>query len=62
MINYEEIRQNTEINAYIQKGNDVLGVMGFTDHGFAHAGLSAKKPRKYWKSWDMTRGRWSWPR
>lgn len=43
MINYEEIRQNTEINAYIQKGNDVLGVMGFTDHGFAHAGLSAKK-------------------
>ena len=43
MITYEEIRKNEEINTYIQKGNGVLGAMGFTDHGFAHGGLVAQK-------------------
>jgi len=42
MITYETIRHNAEINALIDAGNHALGVLGFTDHGYAHAGLSAK--------------------
>ena len=43
MITFDQIKSNYEINTYIQKGNDVLGVMGYTDHGFAHATLCANK-------------------
>ena len=35
-ITYENIKQHSEINAYINKGNDVLGVLGYTDHGPGH--------------------------
>ena len=42
MISYDNIRHNQTINTYIEKGNEVLGVMGFTDHGFAHAGVTAQ--------------------
>lgn len=41
-ITYEDIRKNEEINAYIQNGNENLGAIGFTEHGFAHATRSAK--------------------
>lgn len=34
---FEEIRNNAEIRAYIEKGNENLGVMGFTEHAMAHA-------------------------
>ncbi|MBR4040169.1 MAG: HD domain-containing protein [Clostridia bacterium] len=34
---FEEIRQNEEIRAYMEKGNENLGVMGFTEHAMAHA-------------------------
>jgi len=37
MITYEDIRKNPEIHDYIEAGNRVLGVLGYTDHGFAHA-------------------------
>ena len=37
MITFEEIRRNEEIRAYIEKGNENLGVMGFTEHALAHA-------------------------
>lgn len=32
---YEEIKQNKEILAFIKKGNDNLGAMGYTDHSEA---------------------------
>lgn len=38
---YKEIKNNSEINAYIAKGNEVLGVMGFTEHSFIHASKAA---------------------
>ena len=38
---FEEIRQNEEIRTYMEKGNDNLGVMGFTEHAMAHAMRSA---------------------
>ena len=40
-ITLEDILKNEEINAYITNGNDNLGVIGFTEHGFAHAKRSS---------------------
>ena len=34
---FEEIKRNEEIRAYMEKGNENLGVMGFTEHAMAHA-------------------------
>ena len=42
MITFDDIRRDPEISAYIEAGNAALGVMGFTDHGRAHAGLTAE--------------------
>ncbi len=40
-ITFDDIKNNTEVQTYLQKGNDALGVIGFTEHGFAHAGICA---------------------
>ena len=47
---YQEIKKNEEVRAYLKKGNDNLGVLGYTDHSEAHctvvaemAGLILKK-------------------
>lgn len=40
---YEEIRKNEEVLAYLKKGNDVLGVMGYTDHSEIHCSLVAER-------------------
>lgn len=42
----EDIFQNNEVRAYIQRGNDNLGVIGFTEHGFAHAERSSDTARE----------------
>lgn len=36
-LTYEDIRKNEDINLYIEKGNENLGVLGFTEHSRAHA-------------------------
>ena len=41
MITFEQIRDNAEIRAYIEKGNANLGVLGFTEHSLGHAGKAA---------------------
>ena len=40
---YEEIKKNAEVLAYLKKGNDVLGVMGYTDHSAIHCSLVAER-------------------
>lgn len=35
-MNYEEIKNNEEVRAFIKKGNDNLGILGYTDHSEAH--------------------------
>ena len=40
---YEEIKKNEEVLAYLKKGNDVLGVMGYTDHSAIHCSLEAER-------------------
>lgn len=36
-VTFEEIKSNPEVNACIETGNRLLGVLGFTEHYFAHA-------------------------
>lgn len=40
---YEEIRTNAEIEALINKGNNNLGKLGYTEHGKAHGTLVAQR-------------------
>ena len=35
-ITYAQIKENNEVNTYIRNANEVLGVLGYTDHSFAH--------------------------
>lgn len=37
MITYRKVKENEEINLLIEKGNDVLDVLGFTEHSRKHA-------------------------
>ena len=41
----EDIFHNDEVKAYILRGNDCLGAIGFTEHGFAHAKRSSDTAR-----------------
>lgn len=41
-VTYKDIRQNKQVCALIEAGNAALAVLGFTDHGYGHAGLAAK--------------------
>lgn len=43
---YEDIVKNEEVRALIKKGNDNLGVLGYTDHSEAHTGVVAKNAAK----------------
>lgn len=45
-LTYQDIRQNTEINAYITMGDKGLGVLGYTDHSQAHAAKVAEMAGK----------------
>ena len=40
---YQEIRHNEEVRALLEKGNQNLGVLGFTDHSEAHCALVAER-------------------
>lgn len=40
---YKEIRNNSEVCALLDKGNQNLGVLGFTDHSEAHCLLVAER-------------------
>lgn len=43
---YEEIKKNEEVLAFIKKGDEKLGALGFTDHSAAHAALVAEQAGK----------------
>lgn len=42
MITFEQIRNHEEIRTYIAKGNENLGVLGFTEHSTGHAMKAAQ--------------------
>ncbi len=41
MIAFEDVKRSKEIEVYIEKGDEVLSILGFTEHSFAHAGRTA---------------------
>lgn len=41
-ITYEEIKNNKEINIYMEQGNEMLGVLGYTEHSKRHAAKVAE--------------------
>lgn len=41
-LTFDVIRHDPSVKALIEAGNEALGVLGFTDHGYAHAGLTAR--------------------
>lgn len=41
LVTLEQIRENPDVHALIKGADDQLGVMGYTEHGFRHAGLVA---------------------
>ena len=49
-VTFEEIWKSEEANAYIKNGNDNLGVIGFTEHGLAHAKRSSDVARQILQS------------
>ena len=40
---YEQIRSHPEVHALLKKGNDNLGVLGYTDHSQAHCAFVADR-------------------
>jgi hypothetical protein len=46
MVSLKEIKQDPVINAFIKKGNEHLGAMGFTDHGYLHVLLVSMLSRE----------------
>ena len=40
---YQDIKNNAEVCALLEKGNQNLGVLGFTDHSEAHCALVAER-------------------
>ena len=40
---YKEIKKNEEFLAFLKKGNDDLGVLGYTDHSQAHCTVVAER-------------------
>ena len=42
-MNYSELKENAEVLAYMKKGNENLGMLGYTDHSVAHCALVAEQ-------------------
>ena len=41
MITYSQLKQDPTVRTYIEKADQSLGALGFTEHSFAHVGLVA---------------------
>ena len=52
LVSYWDIRRDDEINTYVRIGNQSLGVLGYTEHSFVHAGRVANLAAKILKTLD----------
>jgi len=43
MVSFEDVKQNSDIRTFIQKSDDVMSAIKYTEHGFAHAGITSDK-------------------
>ncbi|MEA1960068.1 MAG: HD domain-containing protein [Bacillota bacterium] len=42
MVTLEEVKDNPHVNTFVRRGNEHLGVMGYTDHGTLHISLVSR--------------------
>lgn len=54
---YSELNDNEEIHSLIKKGNDNLGILGYTDHSEAHAKLVAERAAEILKKLGYKKNR-----
>lgn len=43
MVKLQDVKRNAVVDAFIRKGNEHLGVLGYTDHGYAHVNLVSER-------------------
>ena len=51
---YKEIRENAEVRGYLEKGNEKLDILGYTDHSAAHCSLVAERAADILKKFRYT--------
>ena len=39
VISLEDVKRNPEVMAYLERSNEVMGALGYTEHSFRHVGL-----------------------
>lgn len=54
---YSELKDNEEIHSLIRKGNDNLGILGYTDHSEEHAKLVAERAAEILKKLGYKKNR-----
>ncbi len=54
---YSELSDNEEIHSLIKKGNDNLGILGYTDHSVEHAKLVAERAAEILKKLGYKKNR-----
>lgn len=54
LLDYQEIKRNAEVLAYLQKGNQNLGILGYTDHSAAHCAMVAERAAYVLRKLDYT--------
>ena len=45
LINLDQVRKNYKVKTYIEKANEQMNALGYTEHGFRHAGIVAATAR-----------------
>lgn len=51
---YKEIRENAEVRGYLEKGNEKLDILGYTDHSAVHCSLVAERAADILKKFRYT--------
>ena len=51
---YQEIRENEEVLAFLKRGNDNLGVLGFTEHSHVHCSVVAERAASILKAFGYS--------
>jgi predicted amino acid racemase len=61
-VTFEDIKNSDRIMKLVNKANENLGIIGYTDHGIRHVQYIAKIAGRYWRSWAIRGNVWSLPR
>lgn len=63
MLTYEDVKNNSAVRIYIQRADESLTALGYTEHSFAHVTAVAENAAYiHLPPWGIRSGRWSWQR